>query len=151
MLYCGLCWLQTVIATHPWGRSGSARGKPVGDTFLPQLPLAFLHTYSTHSVPVLSKGLCPLFVGQNQSVPVCPEGCHQRELIHSDLFRCLLPIFRLGHKLSCFFRVLQSLYDLWLDVIIFALLLFLSTLPSTGTTKYFSSYPMTCPLEVFLG
>lgn len=91
MLYCGLCWLQTVIATHPWGRSGSAWGKPVGDTFLPQLPLAFLHACSTHSVPVLSKGLLPLFVGQNQSVPVCPEGCHQRELIPSDLFRCLLP------------------------------------------------------------
>lgn len=28
---------------------------------------------------------------------------------------------------------------------------FLATLPSTDTTRYFSSYPMTCPLEVFLG
>lgn len=151
MLYCGLCWLPAVMAPHPRGQAGSARGKPVGDTFLPQLPLAFIHTYSTHSAPVMSKGVHPLFIGQNLSVPVCPEGCCQRLLIHSDLFRCMLPIFRLGHKLSCFFRVLQSLYDLWLGMIIFALFIFFSTLPSTHTTQYFSPYPMTCPLEVFLG
>lgn len=124
MLYSGLCWLQTVMATVEPGRARSARGKPVGDTFLPQIPFVFILTYPTHPAPVLPKGLHPLFLGQNWSVPVCPEGCHQRELSHSDLFRCVLPIFRLGHKLSWFFRVLQSLYDLWLGMIIFALLLF---------------------------
>lgn len=64
MLCCGLYWLETVRAPHSWGRTGSARGKPMGDTFLPQIPLSFRHTYSTLSAPVLSEGLRPLFLSQ---------------------------------------------------------------------------------------
>lgn len=129
---------KVMVAEFESSLAGEARTK--GGIFpLRQAPLLISCVYlqlSHGSRPVWSKGLLPLFVGQNQSILACQTGftpfCVQ---VKSSLFRWVLRVCRLhaSHLIpSSFCRP---------DIVILALLFLCNYAKKTDITQYFTSYP----------